>query len=231
VAREYATTQFGWAEVYFDDSLDGDFGGLSELRLYVSSCDTLAEEGCDGTSVAGGGDEEALLYLERTQGGWTVTDAVGPSVMGRYGFMKGRVPSGAQGTCPIGTTQPISDDAVRDAAQAFVETANARVPAPEAVWALLDPIAHAHMEPYALWEYRFSATSVEGFETGEIEYAGSDVPNEFQATMEACGLEREHAKGAHVIFAQDPNDPASRGAVLMFVGHADGIKLWFARQD
>ena len=228
VAERYMRQVHGWDAVHFDDSLDGE-PSEPVTTLYAATCDTSSEDTCRDAAIAQGrAQQEVLLRLEQLvrqgrDGVWTVTAIHGPSSMDRRvqpGW--GRIPAGSGADCPAGDLLVPTETAVREAAEALMNSANAAQPDTRAVWDLLDPVTQAQFAPYELFAYHLRTAPAAPYDQWRVEYVGPDYPSDLQVAQD-CGQDvRDATMAAEVTF---PNDPMAH-ATLVFVGHADGVRFW-----
>ena len=233
VASDYAATILGWDTVAFDDSLDSPDSVQARVELYVATCEVTREDACREQSIREGrAQQEALLVLERLvregEGGvWDVTEVFGPASFDhRVQPGWGRLPGGGQQQCP--STDPVvpADGEAEAAAQAVLTAANSRVPEIRTVWDWLEPEAQRQFGPYELFEHHLRSTPAEPYGEWIIDSAGRDF-SLAQDLGSRCGEDvRAAAVAVYVTFPNDPNASEGTGATLIFIGHADGLKLW-----
>ena len=238
VAEKYAITVLRWHEhgIFFDREIE-DPGDRTAFQVYISSCDTTVEEGCEDV-VAPYDKEEALLSMERLvredrSGVWTITSVAGPiPLSNRAAFFYGRLPIGSADRCPVNPAATPDEDRVREATDDLMAAANGAEGRPETVWKWLDEASTARQGDPDLFAYHFRNTPV-GVQYSEwaITYVGPDFPNDL-AIETSCGSEARRAVMAvEVVFPifEDaaPQEGERSSAVLVWITHPDGVRLWY----
>ncbi len=235
VVTRYGLQVLGWAEVGFDDSLDGP-GDSNSVTLWAASCLLYSGgiEPCEGMGTDHG-DEEALITLERlvTQGSrgvWTVTAVGGPNNLAYFAnFRYGRLPTGYnENACPASVALA-DQSAAEEATALWMVDANVGAGKPENVWKLLDPASHPGQGDPDLFAYHFRNTSVTSeYADWEIQYAGPDFPDDM-GFADRCGQQvRESLTGVLVHFP-NVDEGGESTAVLVWVTHPEGVRLWYVR--